>query len=312
MIQTNKMPKEKWNAGETLCKQGDPGNTLFIITEGSISVETSTDGVHEKITELEAGSIIGEMSLLDNSPRSATLIATQSTTAYVISAPIFQGIISKLPEWFKAFLHVLSSRIRETNKQLTQHSCISPALSTAKLMENWKGKYKEDVIPKKEFIDTLQRLSHLSPKEIDLGILKLSDLELITFDKETQNYSIKDWFLFSIFIDFNIHILEKKPFPQIELSRGRQNLLTVAIAQAKKAGAPKKENYWNTNTWESNVSSQLSQPITWGELIFMTKFGVLLKHPEKPDVYKIDYLKARALLKANRSKAQITLPEAHQ
>jgi CRP-like cAMP-binding protein len=69
MIQTNKMPKEHWNAGDTLCKQGDPGNTLFIITEGSISVETSTDGVHEKITELEPGSIIGEMSLIDNSLR---------------------------------------------------------------------------------------------------------------------------------------------------------------------------------------------------------------------------------------------------
>ena len=85
-------------------------------------------------------------------------------------------------------------------------------------------------------------------REIDLGLLKPSDLELISFDKDSQSYFIKDWFLFSIFIDFNIHLFEKKPFPQIELSRGRQNLLTVAIAQAKKSGAPKKENYWNSTS----------------------------------------------------------------
>ncbi|MDB9744248.1 cyclic nucleotide-binding domain-containing protein [Fibrobacterales bacterium] len=310
MIPTNKMPKEQWSTGETLCTQGDPGNTLFILLEGSIAVETSKDGIHEKITELEAGSIIGEMSLLDNSPRSATLRATQDTTAYVISAPIFQSIISKLPEWFKAFLHVLSSRIRETNTHLTQHICINATLSTAKLIELWKGKFTDDKIPKNEFVETLKRLSNLSAKEIDLALLKLSDLELINLDKKSQNYSVTNWALFTIFIDLNIHTLEKTPFPQVELSRGKQNLLTIAIAQAKKAGAPQKETYWNKSTWETNISSQLSQPVLWTEISFMEKLNLFSEHPSKPGLFKINYLEARATLKANRSKVQLTIQEA--
>lgn len=60
-------------------------NTLVIITDSSItSVETPTNDIKEKITELEADSMIGEMFLLDNNRRAITHRATQKTTAHLI------------------------------------------------------------------------------------------------------------------------------------------------------------------------------------------------------------------------------------
>jgi len=81
------MPQEKWQPGETLCKQGDYGDTLFIITKGKVAVEVNNGESNQKVAELQAGSITGEMSLLDQHARSATLRAEENTTAYVISSP---------------------------------------------------------------------------------------------------------------------------------------------------------------------------------------------------------------------------------
>src|SRR4051812_15388408 len=61
-----------YEENETLFEQGQPGAALFLIWEGKVSIELDSQGRRTPITQLEKGSFLGEMALLDESPRSAS------------------------------------------------------------------------------------------------------------------------------------------------------------------------------------------------------------------------------------------------
>jgi len=106
-------------AGETLIREGEPGEDLLVVLEGSAQV--SKDGV--AIAEVTRGGHVGEMALLDDAPRSATVCATEQTHAFVIRRDQFvkllrsdSGLANKIL-W--CFLHMLSGRLRTTSDELT-------------------------------------------------------------------------------------------------------------------------------------------------------------------------------------------------
>lgn len=72
-------------AGEHLCHEGEPGQTLYIIQEGKVEIrKKGKDGAEQLLATLGQYSMIGEMALLTDSPRSASALATELTKAYKI------------------------------------------------------------------------------------------------------------------------------------------------------------------------------------------------------------------------------------
>ena len=79
---------EKKMKGEHLMKQGEKGDCCYIIIAGMVSI--SVDGVGVVVPELKSGSIVGEVALLDNSPRTATVTATvDGTECFVLTREEF-------------------------------------------------------------------------------------------------------------------------------------------------------------------------------------------------------------------------------
>src|SRR5947199_6767953 len=78
--------ERKYSAGSTLIKQGDMGVGLYIIKEGTVRVTRSSSpgGPEEELNTLGAGSVLGEMALLDDLPRSATVTAVDDVTALLL------------------------------------------------------------------------------------------------------------------------------------------------------------------------------------------------------------------------------------
>jgi len=71
----------RYNTGDVIFRQDDPGDHLYIITRGQVEVEvTGDDGAPHAAVFLGAGQVFGEMALLDQGPRSATVIAAQPGT----------------------------------------------------------------------------------------------------------------------------------------------------------------------------------------------------------------------------------------
>ena len=67
----------RFRRGEVLFHQGDPGDSLFIVTRGAVKIVLpSEEGDEAILTTIRAGAFFGELALLDGAPRSATAIAS--------------------------------------------------------------------------------------------------------------------------------------------------------------------------------------------------------------------------------------------
>jgi CRP-like cAMP-binding protein len=89
-------------AGKTIFKEGDGGDELFIIHEGSVRVLINTRGsdgtfAPSTINMLYAGQCFGEMILLNNAARSATVVAVDPTTLIVLHEPPFRQLCDTNP-----------------------------------------------------------------------------------------------------------------------------------------------------------------------------------------------------------------------
>ena len=97
----------------------DVGDALFMILSGKVKVTIlSDDGREIILAMLSDGDFFGEMSLLDNQPRSATAIAIQETEIVVLHQRDFLSIVEKRPRVSVNLLSVLSSRLRKANQQI--------------------------------------------------------------------------------------------------------------------------------------------------------------------------------------------------
>ena len=105
--------------GSTICEEGDAGGTMYIVVDGKINVRIHGEEVN---IHLHSGTIIGEMSILDGSPRSATLIAEADTTVLGLSEGCFFDLFRVIPEGAKKLLRNIAAmqqdRLRDTSNRL--------------------------------------------------------------------------------------------------------------------------------------------------------------------------------------------------
>lgn len=98
-------------AGETLFKEGETGDCFYVLLEGALDVIIGGETV-ERSTR---GAILGEMALIDNSPRGATVIATEPSRLANIDERRFNFIIQNNPFFAKQVMKVLADRLRRMN-----------------------------------------------------------------------------------------------------------------------------------------------------------------------------------------------------
>jgi CRP/FNR family transcriptional regulator, cyclic AMP receptor protein len=96
--------------GDQLVRQGNPGDTFIIMVTGRARVDR--DG--KTLRELGPGDFLGEISLVDGSPRTATVTALDPIHAFVIQREGFLELIDRIPVFRLDVLSCLSQRIRAT------------------------------------------------------------------------------------------------------------------------------------------------------------------------------------------------------
>jgi diguanylate cyclase (GGDEF)-like protein len=108
-------------SGDVLFREGDPGDDLYIIRGGRIRIGIRLpDGSEHSIAELVCGDFLGEMSIFDHAPRSATCRALEATSLLSLSRGEFSAIISEHPrialKLMYRMLNVATSRLRGTGE----------------------------------------------------------------------------------------------------------------------------------------------------------------------------------------------------
>lgn len=105
-------------AGAVLLRQGETGVGLFIIVEGKVRVTQHREGGQEfELAMLAKGDVVGEMSLLDDLPRSASATALEPTRALVLPVWDFRAVLRDSPEIGIKLLGVMSRRLRQAEQR---------------------------------------------------------------------------------------------------------------------------------------------------------------------------------------------------
>lgn len=96
--------------GFVIIRQGDPGDAFYLIAAGKVSVWVKKDAERVKVAELRADDFFGEMALISNEPRSATVIAEGLTELFVLEKNNFEKILLKNPAIAAKLLEACETR----------------------------------------------------------------------------------------------------------------------------------------------------------------------------------------------------------
>lgn len=122
--------EQKFQGAETVFKEGEPGNRLYIIAEGEVRISRNIPGSGEEaLAVLKKGSVFGEMAIFDRSERSTDAIANTDCVLVTITRSDFELLmdfnrdIAYKVLW--AVVRLLSARLRVTNDNLRSFLAMS-------------------------------------------------------------------------------------------------------------------------------------------------------------------------------------------
>ncbi|MFJ8279916.1 Crp/Fnr family transcriptional regulator [Streptomyces griseoviridis] len=106
--------------GDSLFHEGDPGDRLYVVTEGKVKLHrTSPDGRENMLAVVGPGELIGELSLFDPGPRTATATALTEVKLLGLGHGDLQPWLNVRPEVAGALLRAVARRLRKTNDQMS-------------------------------------------------------------------------------------------------------------------------------------------------------------------------------------------------
>jgi CRP/FNR family transcriptional regulator, cyclic AMP receptor protein len=158
----------KFQKQSTIIMEGDTTSSLYIILSGKVRIFGSDDKSKELTLMIqEAGSYFGEIALLTDEPRSASVVALENTTCAVISKTDFINWLMQHPEVAIMLLGVLSNKIRQLTEKAKQM-----ALSNV---------YERIIIALQEMaeVDGEVRVIHNKPSQEDLAKMIGSSREMV-------------------------------------------------------------------------------------------------------------------------------------
>lgn len=136
-------------AGTILCREGDPADWMFVVASGELGVvKTADDGTPVQVATLGAGDFGGVMSLLESSPRSATLQARTPAELLVLDHATFSGLLTTDPALTMRLLSSMSRGIRRDTYNLA---------ATLRYVETWglRDIYEECSPQERLILDTI-------------------------------------------------------------------------------------------------------------------------------------------------------------
>lgn len=108
-----------YEPGQTLCRQGDAGDAAYVIIDGEADVLVDTPNGPLKVAHLAKNAIVGEIAILCDMPRTATVRAATQLSALKIKKEQFLKLVTEFPDLSIEMLRELASRLAATTAELT-------------------------------------------------------------------------------------------------------------------------------------------------------------------------------------------------
>lgn len=112
--------RRQYEAGEVILRENEPGETAYIIETGQVEVTKEQNGVRVHLAYIGPGKSFGEMSMIDDKPRSATVTAVEATVVREIHRDMFFESLRTHPDFAIDLLKALFERLREAQSIILQ------------------------------------------------------------------------------------------------------------------------------------------------------------------------------------------------
>lgn len=113
----------RWGAGETIFREGDAGDTCYVVESGTVRVTRNhSDGRTITLAELRGGDLFGELAMFDSERRSATVEAAEETTGVALLAADMRRLLLRHPDISLKLLSAFSARLKEANERISRQS----------------------------------------------------------------------------------------------------------------------------------------------------------------------------------------------
>lgn len=113
----------RWSAGEVIFREGDPGDTCYVVQSGCVRVTRNhSDGRTITLAELHEGDLFGELAMFDSERRSATVEAAEDTTAVALLASDMRRLLLRHPDISLKLLSAFADRLKEANERISRQS----------------------------------------------------------------------------------------------------------------------------------------------------------------------------------------------
>jgi CRP/FNR family transcriptional regulator, cyclic AMP receptor protein len=113
------MRRRSYRRGEVVFHQGDPGESLHVVCQGTLKVVITADNGEEAVLAiLGASDVFGEMALLDGGPRSATITALEPVETAVLNRSDFIQLLRRAPATVDGLLSSLARTIRQADEDI--------------------------------------------------------------------------------------------------------------------------------------------------------------------------------------------------
>ena len=101
----------EYDSEQTIFEEGDVGDSMFIIIDGAVRIHKGD----KELAVLSKGKFVGEMALLDQEPRSASVTSIEETTLLEINGEDFYDLMASRMEIMQGIVKILTQRLREAN-----------------------------------------------------------------------------------------------------------------------------------------------------------------------------------------------------
>ena len=110
--------RTRFAQGEYLCKQGEEGDSAFILLDGSAEIRVETPDGEKPVARLGRHSIVGEIAILCDVPRTASVVAAEELDVLTVSKDDFLRLLKEFPDMSLEVMRTLAQRLERTTQDL--------------------------------------------------------------------------------------------------------------------------------------------------------------------------------------------------
>ena len=177
--------------GTLMFIEGESSSEMFIIRSGLIRILKQEGQNAVELAKLGPGSVLGELSLLDHQPRSATAQVVEDTSVTVIDEELFVGTLQNIPSWLENMIQLVVRRLRDTMKKTSEDLVLKSVNGVIRILlllsDEQTGRKEPFVSTVKEQVYSVIGLGGLELENIFL-LLILKNFILIRKNERGQEY----------------------------------------------------------------------------------------------------------------------------